>query len=109
LKFGSYNPTEQKKLGCARTLSETCWLSTLEHLPQFWGLEFHSQSSCCCQEGTSHVAAEAYSCFLLWRHIRGMYQYILWLCQESHKFVCSTAHICNMQKLYGKTCSSKHC
>jgi len=33
LKFGSYNPTEKSTLGCARTLSEVTWLSTLAHLP----------------------------------------------------------------------------
>jgi len=29
------------------------------------------------------------------------------LCRESHKIVCSAAHICN--KFYAKMCTSKHC
>jgi len=33
--------------GCARTLSETNWLSILEHLPH--GFEvYHLHSNCCC-------------------------------------------------------------
>jgi len=33
--------------------------------------------------------------------------FVLQLCRESHKIVCSTADVCN--KLHGKMYSSKHC
>jgi len=52
------NPTEKNTLGWARTLSEgkkpanlVLWASA----SKFWGLVFHSHSSCCCQQETSHL------------------------------------------------------
>jgi len=49
------NPTEKYTLGCARILSEASWLSILEDLSHSFE-DFHSHSSCCCQQGTSDLA-----------------------------------------------------
>ena len=38
-------------LGCAKTFSETVWLSILEHLSHSFEV-FNSRSSCCYQQGT---------------------------------------------------------
>jgi len=42
-------------LGYSRTLPEASWLSNLEHLP-YSSEVFYSHYSCCCQQGTSHLA-----------------------------------------------------
>jgi len=49
------NPTEKSTLGCARTLSETWWISIHEHLPHSFEV-FDSHSTCYCEQRTSHLA-----------------------------------------------------
>ena len=43
---------------------------------QFWSLALHSHSSCCCQQGSSHVGEVGLKFFGLWRHVCGMYHII---------------------------------
>ena len=105
--------TEKSSLGCARTLSEASWLSSLEHLHHSSKV-FHSHSSCCCQQRTSDLAEVGLKPLPFQRHICdicGMYHsiYIMimtWVSQH-YLFNCTCSHAtCN--KLFGKMCSSKH-
>jgi len=54
LKFDSNNTTEKSTLGRERTLSEANWLSTLSICFTVMIFGFQSQSSCSCQQYTSH-------------------------------------------------------
>jgi len=94
----------KRTLGCR--LQEYCQKTALAQYfwasaSQLWRLAFHSHSSCCYQQGTSHLAEVDVKLLLslrtwMWYTWYVLYQIIcpiLWPCRETHNIVSSTAHI----------------
>jgi len=94
----------KRTLGCR--LQEYCQKTALAQYfcasaSQLWRLAFHSHSSSCYQQGTSHLAEVDVKLLLslrtqMWYTWYVLYHIIwpiLWICRESHNIVCSTAYI----------------